>query len=77
MYVAHCTGVDIAFTVSKLSRFTRNPSILHWKVIERVFGYLKMIKELYLKYSKFPMILEGYFDASWISGIGDNLSTTG
>ena len=77
MYVAHCTKVDIAFAVSKLSRFTSNPSILHWKVVERVFGYLKRTKELCLKYSKFPKVLEGYTDTSWISGVGDNLSTTG
>ncbi|RVW54011.1 Copia protein [Vitis vinifera] len=34
-------------------------------------------KELSLQYSKFPDILEGYSDASWISSVGDNLSTTG
>ncbi|RVW67317.1 Retrovirus-related Pol polyprotein from transposon TNT 1-94 [Vitis vinifera] len=54
-----------------------NPSVEHWKAIGRVLGYLKNTKELSLQYSKFPAIIEGYSDASWISSVGDNLSTTG
>ena len=77
MYAAQCTRPDIAFAVSKLSRFTSNPSVDHWKAIGRVLGYLKKTKGLSLHYSKFPSILEGYTDASWISNLGDNLSTTG
>ncbi|KAL6320637.1 hypothetical protein AAG906_008637 [Vitis piasezkii] len=77
MYVAQCTRADISFAVSKLSRFTSNPSVEHWKAIGRVLGYLKNTKELSLQYSKFPAIIEGYSDASWISSVGDNLSTTG
>ncbi|RVW81286.1 Retrovirus-related Pol polyprotein from transposon TNT 1-94 [Vitis vinifera] len=77
MYVAQCTKADISFAVSKLSRFISNPSVEHWKAIGRVLGYLKNTKELSLQYSKFPTILEGYSDASWISSVGDNLSTTG
>ncbi|WJZ87390.1 hypothetical protein VitviT2T_006774 [Vitis vinifera] len=77
MYAAQCTRADISFAVSKLSRFTSNPSVEHWKAIGRVLGYLKNTKELSLQYSKFPAIIEGYSDASWISSVGDNLSTTG
>ncbi|RVW58052.1 Retrovirus-related Pol polyprotein from transposon TNT 1-94 [Vitis vinifera] len=78
MYAAQCTRADISFAVSKkLSRFISNPSVEHWKAICRVLGYLKNTKELSLQYSKFPDILEGYSDASWISSVGDNLSTTG
>ncbi|RVX02626.1 Retrovirus-related Pol polyprotein from transposon TNT 1-94 [Vitis vinifera] len=76
MYAAQCTRADISFAVSKLSRFTSNPSVEHWKAIGRVLGYLKNTKELSLQYSKFPAIIEGYSDASWISSVGDNLSTT-
>ncbi|RVW93366.1 Retrovirus-related Pol polyprotein from transposon TNT 1-94 [Vitis vinifera] len=77
MYAAQCTRADISFAVSKLSRFTSNPSVEHWKAIGRVLGYLRNTKELSLQYSKFPAIIEGYSDASWISSVGDNLSTTG
>ena len=77
MYDAQCIRVDISFAVSKLSRFTNNPSMEHWKAIGRVLGYLKKTKEPSLQYSKFPAVLEGYTDASWISNVGDNKSTTG
>ena len=76
MYVAQCTRADISFAISKLSRFTSNPSVEHWKAIGRVLGYLKNTKELSLQYSKFPTILEGHSNASWISSVRDNLSTT-
>ncbi|WKA10744.1 hypothetical protein VitviT2T_028301 [Vitis vinifera] len=76
MYAAQCTRADISFAVSKLSRFMSNPSVEHWKAIGRVLSYLKNTKELSLQYSKFPAIIEGYSDASWISSVGDNLSTT-
>ncbi|WJZ84162.1 hypothetical protein VitviT2T_003781 [Vitis vinifera] len=69
MYAAQCTWADISFAVSKLSRFISNPSVEHWKAIGRVLGYLKNTKELSLQYSKFPAILEGYSDASWISSV--------
>ncbi|RVX02552.1 Retrovirus-related Pol polyprotein from transposon TNT 1-94 [Vitis vinifera] len=77
MYAAQCTRADISFAVSKLSRFISNPSVEHWKAIGRVLGYQKNTKELSLQYSKLPAILEGYSDASWISSVRDNLSTTG
>ncbi|WJZ95599.1 hypothetical protein VitviT2T_014358 [Vitis vinifera] len=77
MYAAQCTRADISFAVSKISRFISNPSVEHWKAIGRVLSYLKNTKELSLQYSKFPAILEGYSDASWISSVRDNLSTTG
>ena len=44
MYLMQSTRPDIAFAVSKLSRFTSNPSVEHWKAIGRVFGYLLKTK---------------------------------
>jgi hypothetical protein len=77
MYVMHCTRPDIAFAMCKLSRYTSYPSIDHWKAIGRVLGYLKRTINLGLFYSKFPAILEGYSDASWITSTSDNKSTSG
>ncbi|GLT33023.1 hypothetical protein SLA2020_076460 [Shorea laevis] len=77
MYAMHCTRPDIAFAVCKLSRYTSKPSHEHWKVIRRVLGYLKKKKELGLVYSDYPMVLEGYTDASWITSKSDNKSTSG
>ena len=77
MYAMHCTRPDIAYAVCKLSRYTHNPSVDHWKAIGRVLGYLKRIMSYGLFYNKFPSVLEGFCDASWITSINDNKSTSG
>ena len=77
IYAIHCTILDIPFLVDKLSRFTSNPSVDHWKAIDRVLGYLKKTISLRLFYSEFPVVLEGYSDSSWITSVSDNKSTFG
>uniref|UniRef100_A0A2N9GXV4 Reverse transcriptase Ty1/copia-type domain-containing protein n=1 Tax=Fagus sylvatica TaxID=28930 RepID=A0A2N9GXV4_FAGSY len=77
MYAMHCTRPDIAFAVNRLSRYTSNPSAEHWKAIARVLGYLKKTKDLGLYYSGYPVVLEGYSDANWVTSVGDNKSTSG
>ncbi|GJZ55719.1 retrovirus-related pol polyprotein from transposon TNT 1-94 [Tanacetum coccineum] len=77
MYATHCTRPDIAYVVFNLSRYTSNPSQNHWKAIGRVFGYLKRTRQLALYYDRFPTVLEGYSDASWITGSSDSKSITG
>ena len=77
MYAMHCTRPDIAFSVCKLSRFTINPSVDHWKAIGRVLGYLKRTINYGLFYNTFPSVVEGYSDASWITSTNDNKSTSG
>ncbi|GKA56777.1 hypothetical protein Tco_0755849, partial [Tanacetum coccineum] len=49
----------------------------HWKAIGRVLGYLKRTRQLAFYYDRFPAVLEGYSDASWITGSNDSKSTTG
>jgi len=41
MYVINYTRFGIAYSVSKLSRFIKNPSMNHWKVIKRILKYLR------------------------------------
>ena len=40
MYLMSRTRPDIAYAVSKLSRYTSNPGSDHWKGITRVLRYL-------------------------------------
>ena len=56
MYVMNCTRPNISYSVSKLSRYTSNPGVDHWKAIIRVLRYLRNIMDctiqdiqLYLK----------------------------
>ena len=72
MYAMHCTRPDIVFTVCRLLRYTYNPSTNLWKVIGRVLGFLKRTRSFGLIYDKFPLVLEGYNDASWITSVNDN-----
>lgn len=54
-----------------------NPSVEHWGTIVRIFGQLKKTKNLELFYNDYPVVLEGYIDASQITSVGDNQSTSG
>ena len=74
MYVMNCTLPDIAYVVSKLSRCTSNPGPDHWKAIVRVLRYLKYTQNYGLHYSKYPTVLEVYYDANWISDTKDSKS---
>jgi len=64
MYVMHCIIPDITFTICKLSRYTSNPSMDHWKAIARVLGYLKKTINFGLFYNNFSVVLEYYIDAN-------------
>ncbi|PKI41483.1 hypothetical protein CRG98_038130 [Punica granatum] len=60
-----------------LARFTSCPSTDHWKGICRILGYLRKTKNLGLFFGDYPAVLEGYSDASWITSLSDNKSTSG
>ncbi|XP_071686991.1 secreted RxLR effector protein 161-like [Rutidosis leptorrhynchoides] len=77
MYAMISTRPDIAFAVGKLSRYTSNPSSVHWQALNRVFKYLKGTMDYGLFYSGFPSVIEGYSDASWITNMEDHSSTSG
>ncbi|PHT43509.1 ATP phosphoribosyltransferase 1, chloroplastic [Capsicum baccatum] len=77
MYIMNCTRPDIACTISKLSRYTSNPNKTHWMAMKRVLGYLKYTQDYALHYNKYPVVLEGYSDANWITGSNEVKSTSG
>ena len=77
MYIMSCTRPNIAYAVSKLSRYTSNPGEDHWKTLVRVLRYLKYTLNYGLHYTWYPAILEGYSDANWISETKDTKSTSG
>ena len=74
------SGRDTRYRIcskQNFSRYTSYPGTAHWKAINRIFGYLKRTINLSLTYYEFPAVLEGYFDASWITSANDNKSTSG
>ena len=70
LYVANRIRPDIAYAIGRLSRYTSNPNEERWKVLERVFRYLKGTLDYSLLFFGYPEILEGYSDANWVT---DNL----
>ena len=59
-----CTRPDIAYAICKMSRYTSNPSVEHWKAIGRIFDYFKRTINLSLFYKEFLAVLERYSNAS-------------
>ncbi|CAA0830401.1 Unknown protein, partial [Striga hermonthica] len=59
MYLTNCTRPYLAYPVNKLCRFTSNPSHEHWNTLRRV-KCLRYAFEYELKYSRYPVVLEGY-----------------
>ncbi|XP_075504625.1 secreted RxLR effector protein 161-like [Primulina tabacum] len=72
-----CTRPDLAYAVSKLSRFTSNPEVEHWKAIIRLLWYLRYTSDLGLHYTRYPAVIELYSDANWIFGMKNSKSTSG
>ncbi|KAD5317375.1 hypothetical protein E3N88_17321 [Mikania micrantha] len=77
MYLMTCTRPDLAYAVSRLSRYTSNPSSEHWKSMIRLLRYLRYTRNYGLHYSRDPAVIEGYSDTNWISDMKDSKSTSG
>ena len=58
---------NIAYAVSKLSRYTQCPNQDHWDALGRLMRYLRGLMDYAIEYSGFSAVLEGYNDANWIS----------
>src|ERR1044072_7668805 len=67
MYLMNNTRPDIAYVVSRLSRYTHNPSSDHWNALLRLLKYLKGTMDWTLHFTNFPYVLEGFCDANWVS----------
>ena len=67
MWAAVATQPDIAFAVSLLSQFLKNPGEVHWKAVKRVIRYFKGTKNYRLTLGNNCNGLIGYADADWAS----------
>jgi hypothetical protein len=77
LHIINYTRLDIAYSVSKLSRFISNPSMNYWKAIKRVLKYLMYNLDYGLHYTDYSAILKRYSDSNWISDTKDLKSTNG
>ncbi|KAJ0800855.1 putative RNA-directed DNA polymerase [Helianthus annuus] len=76
MYLMSYTRPDLAYAVSKLSRYTSNPSSIHSNSITRLLRYLRYTMEYGLHYYRYPAVIEGHCDANWISDTNDYKTTS-
>ena len=51
-----CTRPDLAYAVSKLSRYTSNPSSSHWNCVIRLLRYLRYTREYGLHYNGYDIL---------------------
>ncbi|KAL0413817.1 UNVERIFIED_CONTAM: Retrovirus-related Pol polyprotein from transposon TNT 1-94 [Sesamum radiatum] len=77
MFFMNYTRPDIAYAVSRLSRYTHNPNNEHWSALHRLLRYLKGTMNLCLHFNKFPAVLEGFSDANWVTDNDEVSSTSG
>ena len=77
MFLMSCTRPDIAYAVSRLSRYTHCPNASHWIAIRRLLRYLKGTMDWGLHFCGTPSVLEGFSDANWVTDNDEINSTSG
>ena len=75
-YAIDCTRPDIGYVVGVLARFSSKPNFEHWNAMTQLMRYLKRTAHYGLLYQRYPIVVEGYSDASWNTLLGDSLFTT-
>jgi len=83
MYAMTCTRPDLAFAVGLVSRFSSNPSDVHWAAIKRILRYVRGSAQLRLclgapcATDSMSNLVVGYCDADWAADKVEYKSTSG
>ena len=77
MHLMNFSRPDIEYAVCRLSIYAHNPNNDHWSAFVRLMKYLKGTMNYGIIYSGFPVVLEGYNDANWISDLDEIKCTSG
>lgn len=76
MYLANSTRVDIAEAVNVVSRYSANPSKMHYQAVKHVWRYLNGAKDHGLVYRRTSRVhLQGWCDASYADDVDTSRST--
>ena len=76
LYLSTISRPDISFTVNFLSRQVSDPSVSHWKMIERVFRYLKGTQNFGIFFNE-KAELKVHTDSNYGGAELDMISTSG
>ncbi|KAL0342698.1 UNVERIFIED_CONTAM: Retrovirus-related Pol polyprotein from transposon TNT 1-94 [Sesamum calycinum] len=77
MSLMNYTRLDIAYAMSRRSRYTYDPNNEHWNALRRLLRYLKGTMNLSLHFHKFPTVIEGFYDENWVTDNNEVSSTSG
>jgi len=81
MFLMLATRPDLAFAITKLAQFSRNPGLKHWRALQRLLRYVGGTELFGIKYgatrSSAQLNIVGYCDSDWGSDSDDRRSTTG
>jgi hypothetical protein len=80
IYLMICTRPDLAFALSRLSKFVQKPGIKHAAALKRLFRYLAGTQNLGIVFSKpssTEPILHGYSDSDFAADLNNRRSTSG
>ncbi|KAA0052346.1 ty1-copia retrotransposon protein [Cucumis melo var. makuwa] len=77
MYLMNYTRPDIAYAISRLSRYTHDLDRYHSDALRHLLRYLKGTISYCLHFNKFLAVLEGYCDANWVTDNDEVNSTSG
>ncbi|SCV72356.1 BQ2448_3893 [Microbotryum intermedium] len=77
MYAALGTRPDLAYAVSYLARFAKQPGPTHWTAIKHILRYIRGTVSYGLQYTPTPGLLYGYSDSNWGVCIRTSKSTMG
>ncbi|CAD6220463.1 unnamed protein product [Miscanthus lutarioriparius] len=72
-----CSHPDLSYAMSLVSRYMANPGKEHWKVVQRIFRYLRGTTNACLKFGKTDKGLTGYVDSDFAVDLGKRRSLTG
>ena len=52
LWVSKGTRPDVSYPVNPLTKFTSNPSLIHWRAALRVLGFLNATRNYCIRYAK-------------------------
>ncbi|XP_073137926.1 secreted RxLR effector protein 161-like [Henckelia pumila] len=80
IYGMVCTRLDLAYSISVVSRFMANPGHCHWEALKWIMRYLKETTNIGLKFEKQTAGLDeavGYVDSDFAGNLDTRKSLTG
>ncbi|KAI3644715.1 hypothetical protein MP228_010879 [Amoeboaphelidium protococcarum] len=77
MHLVQCCRPDIAYAVSQVARFMKNPGMKHWLAVKRIYGYLQSTAHMGIEIDCTKAGLTGFSDSDHCGNLDHSKSTSG